>query len=1195
MNCGQKVCCLALLIALQANAMPSNPQMANGDAKFEIESAEVLRIVTSDSTSIEWAEFSLKESETTIFVQPSNTSLVLNRVIGPSSSEILGTIQSNGKVLLMNPNGILIGRNAQINTASFIASTLDIHERAFEETGAFHFVSNSSAAVQNFGSIHSTDGAALLVGPRVENYGEIFANNGPSGLLAINGGEFVSDLKFHLAQSSNETYCIQAGSVHSTQNGGFGGTSLFIGNEIHFHSPSIVNVSGENGGGTVWVGALEKKFITPSNQTVQIDSGALIRADALIEGNGGSVLIFSSNKNNYYGFTSAKGGLNSGHGGKIEISAPFLAFEGTIDLTDSHGTAGYLILDPLDVTVAGANVNVTGVTPFTPTGLGATLNAATITGALAAGNVIITTVGTPPGGNGDVFINSPLVWSSNFSLTVDSARDINVANTGDIRCEGLGNGSVTLQALRNINVLADVRNANSANGIGVSGNVTLTSATGNITVGSAAQARNVSVCARKGTTTVTANTGNISILGGSAANAFSTIGESNQAPIGIVGTLPVASGPINVSCLGDLIMTAGTVSRAAVYIGKGGSYINAGAGGIQRDVNSTNINVIVGGNMTMTAGPGPAGSGNPECYIGNGGFQSASPPFRRRNGNIDVSVHGNLYMHSLGSFCWIGLGSTAQVNGGNGTILLRVGGNMTCDGTVGAGSSVGIFTYGDIPLNHNWNATAYIGGNLTLDGRIAQTVFRTFNYLQDPAIPPGYRVHVGGEINIIANTRTSNFQNGSTGVGIAPNFLWEIWAGGRIRAYNGPDSLNRGGTIFLSLGGQYDTVDLRSSSDIIQGGGEPNAVNFISNLGPLSIQADYPFAAGELWTAQTAIVNGINVFTGTPLGTDSPAIASDGIGAVAFDMNDYSISLVTFPPSPNGVSPPLFPTPSAAPALAATYNFPSVFISSTDVFSNLTPADFLNIGTAPGSVRFQSSSTDITITGHRNIAIANASITSARDALIIAQNDMTLTNATVAANRNVDLVVDNNDPVAPLIGPGAFNMNASSSIRALAGYIRVYTALQGQNNINPAAQFVSAGSPFLFTPGTIFQNTNQEQWCTYYPNGSLGTPFRIFYKNCLQIVLEQAQEVISEILFTFNGDPNFPYYGLDEYLGWPSRFIIFYNLYEGTDSQFVGDRTLNMYQNHLPEKYFIGKRNRLLNNPKAIRGRLTNLYFNNRS
>ncbi|MGC8074506.1 filamentous hemagglutinin N-terminal domain-containing protein, partial [Salmonella enterica] len=66
-----------------------------------------------------------------IFNQPSSSSIALNRVIGTKASDIQGRIDANGQVFLVNPNGVLFGRGAQVNVGGLVASTLDITDAEF--------------------------------------------------------------------------------------------------------------------------------------------------------------------------------------------------------------------------------------------------------------------------------------------------------------------------------------------------------------------------------------------------------------------------------------------------------------------------------------------------------------------------------------------------------------------------------------------------------------------------------------------------------------------------------------------------------------------------------------------------------------------------------------------------------------------------------------------------------------------------------------------------------------------------------------------------------------------------------------------------------------------------------------------------------------------------------------------------------
>lgn len=103
-------------------------QLLDGDKK-------ILRIdQKSGKLILNWKSFDIGEQYTVDFHQPTSTSLALNQIgASDSPSYILGNLNANGGVYLVNPNGIIFGKNSQVNVGSLVASSLDIDSDLFVE------------------------------------------------------------------------------------------------------------------------------------------------------------------------------------------------------------------------------------------------------------------------------------------------------------------------------------------------------------------------------------------------------------------------------------------------------------------------------------------------------------------------------------------------------------------------------------------------------------------------------------------------------------------------------------------------------------------------------------------------------------------------------------------------------------------------------------------------------------------------------------------------------------------------------------------------------------------------------------------------------------------------------------------------------------------------------------------------------
>lgn len=160
-----------VLMAANVDALPVGQQVVSGTATFAT-AGNTLTVTNSPNAIINWQGFSIAAGERTTFSQQNAASAVLNRVTGAYRSDIFGMLDSNGKVFLINPNGIIFGSGSQVNVAGLVASSLGISNENFL-AGKYDFTAGSTAgAVQNQGAITTTAGGMVwLISPNVENSG----------------------------------------------------------------------------------------------------------------------------------------------------------------------------------------------------------------------------------------------------------------------------------------------------------------------------------------------------------------------------------------------------------------------------------------------------------------------------------------------------------------------------------------------------------------------------------------------------------------------------------------------------------------------------------------------------------------------------------------------------------------------------------------------------------------------------------------------------------------------------------------------------------------------------------------------------------------------------------------------------------------------------------------------------------------
>lgn len=178
------VAVLALSLAASLQANPSGGVASHGSISINGGGGNLTINQLTDKAIINWEDFSIKRGEVTRFIQPNSKSAVLNRVMSGNPSALDGLLQANGKVLLINPNGIVVGKSGRIDVGGLVLSTLDVSDEDFLSGRDMIFRGDGTAGVENYGRINAIDGDVFLFGHHVVNAGSITAARGTVGLGA---------------------------------------------------------------------------------------------------------------------------------------------------------------------------------------------------------------------------------------------------------------------------------------------------------------------------------------------------------------------------------------------------------------------------------------------------------------------------------------------------------------------------------------------------------------------------------------------------------------------------------------------------------------------------------------------------------------------------------------------------------------------------------------------------------------------------------------------------------------------------------------------------------------------------------------------------------------------------------------------------------------------------------------------------
>ncbi|MDF9832736.1 filamentous hemagglutinin family protein [Ereboglobus sp. PH5-5] len=493
----------AAIIALPGTSMRADAPVGtvvSGEASFDYNGNKTT-ITASNNAIIEYPKFNIDRNETVQFVQPTDTSRVLNRITGGDPSSILGSLQANGIVYFVNPAGIYFGQHATIDVGQFYAAAGNlsnanflagrdnferlsgqVHNEGVINASAIHLIGQN---VRNTGNLNSPAGLVMLaagddvlIGRRgehvfvnatkttpdasatagVENAGNINAEGGRALLaagdlyaLAVQNSGVIRAHEITLAgQGSGEVW--NRGTIDADSADTEGGRVEITGQYVGLSSESTIDASGATGGGEILIGGdYQGANADIRNATATyVAEGAAIRADATTSGSGGKVIVWADETTRFHGSISATGFTS---GGFAEVSGKQnLLYTGLADLRSANGLAGTLLLDPDNLTISTA-ASTPGVIPgsvFTApvSDTDWNLNTSDLATQLALASVTVQTA------TGDITVADTITWNNNSvtSLTLDAGNNL------IINADILATGPITI----NLNADNDINIASTA-------------------------------------------------------------------------------------------------------------------------------------------------------------------------------------------------------------------------------------------------------------------------------------------------------------------------------------------------------------------------------------------------------------------------------------------------------------------------------------------------------------------------------------------------------------------------------------------------------------------------------------------------------------------------------------------------------------------------------------------------------------
>ena len=460
-------------------AMPEQGKVVAGQGEIVRPDDKTMVInQKTDRLALDWQKFNIAKDEKVHFDQNSKSAIAINRVVGDGRSIIDGSLSATGNVFVINPNGVLFGKNSSVDVGGLVASTANVTDedmRNFTQGKGdlgLQIAAGREASVINAGTIKAEGGLVALHATTVENTGTIANEGGQTVLAAAKNLNLAADtagkLNFTVNGSLANAKALNSGTLQND-----GGYLVMTAKSAGDLMSTVVNNTGVIEAKTLHAND-KGEILLDGGENGQVEVSGTLDASGKEAGQSAGSIKVIGQKTVVNDGTNllARGAID---GGKIETSGDVLNLGNNlnIDAKGERGKAGEWLLDPLDVIISvddptkSYDPSITAIKKYTDVTIHGGLISNDITyndpdatsANAAASNIAVTWIKPEQ-------ITKILNTGTNVTLQAAAAKGAaNIIVSDEITKTAGGEATLTLDAMRNITINKAITSDENTGGI----------------------------------------------------------------------------------------------------------------------------------------------------------------------------------------------------------------------------------------------------------------------------------------------------------------------------------------------------------------------------------------------------------------------------------------------------------------------------------------------------------------------------------------------------------------------------------------------------------------------------------------------------------------------------------------------------------------------------------------------------------